>query len=69
MNVYDFCIEETKIDNEERKIRQEIKRLRESNPWYPIHRLTGKLASISVRRKNLLKRRKLSALKGYHVRL
>lgn len=65
--VLEYNIEERKIDKEEREIKEEINKLRENNPWYPINHLTGKLASVSVRRKNLLKRRKLAALKGYYV--
>lgn len=64
--VLEYNIEERKIDKEERDIKQEINKLREFNPWYPVNHLTGKLANISIKRKKLLRKRKMLALRGMY---
>ena len=64
INVNELDIEEKKLNNLENEIKHEIKVLRINNPWFPVNHLTGKLANISIKRKKLLRKRKMLALRG-----
>jgi hypothetical protein len=59
-------IEEKRLNNLENEIKHEIKALRINNPWFPVNHLTGKLANISIKRKKLLRKRKMLALRGMY---
>lgn len=66
ISVNELDIEEKKLKNLENEIKHEIKVLRISNPWFPVNHLTGKLANISIKRKKLLRKRKMLALRGMY---
>lgn len=66
INVNELDTEEKKLNNLENEIKHEIKVLRINNPWFPVNHLTGKLANISIKRKKLLRKRKMLALRGMY---
>jgi hypothetical protein len=66
ISVNELDTEEKKLNNLENEIKHEIKVLRINNPWFPVNHLTGKLANISIKRKKLLRKRKMLALRGMY---
>lgn len=66
ISVNELDTEEKRLNNLENEIKHEIKVLRINNPWFPVNHLTGKLANISIKRKKLLRKRKMLALRGMY---
>lgn len=60
-----YYLEEKRLDVKEAKIKAKMRELKAINPFYPVNGLSGELGDVAKKRRDLARRKKLAALRGF----